>query len=284
MLKQRVITALALLAVFLPALFHPEPSVFAAVCLVLMAAGAWEWGRLNGCGFARAVALGVVCLVVCVALWSANALTRPLTALWTAAGIGWVLAGVLLLRRGVAAWSGIAPGIRIAAGLLVLVLAWLAIAQARMTGINFLLSAFTLVWAADIGAYFCGRAWGGRWIPVRLAPSVSPGKSWEGAIGGFLAVLVLGVAWVQADGRFGATTPSLYTLLWQQGPWVFLVSLTLLAAMSIMGDLVESLVKRAAGVKDSSGLLPGHGGVLDRIDALLPTLPAAMMLSRAFQP
>lgn len=284
MLKQRVLTAVALLAVFLPALFHSDPAVFAALSLVLIAAGAWEWGRLNGCGHRGALLLAVLCLALCAASWNAGWTGQRLDGVWMVAGFAWVMVCVLLLRSGVPVWHRIPQWLRLGAGVLALVLAWLALAQARSAGINFLLSLFALVWAADIAAYFCGRAWGGRWVRRRLAPEVSPGKSWEGAIGGLAGVLVLGLCWTQADRSFSLPVASVYTLLWQHGVLVWAASLAGLTAMSVMGDLVESLVKRAAGVKDSSGLLPGHGGVLDRVDALLPTLPAAMMLARALQP
>ena len=154
-------------------------------------------------------------------------------------------------------------------------LAWLALAQARTIGINFLLSVLCVVWVADIFAYFAGRAFGRR----KLAPGISPGKSWEGVWGGMAGVVVLAFAWVAADAQFQATVPSLYTRLAGAGGWLVLLAALFLAAMSVVGDLVESLIKRSAGAKDSSGLLPGHGGVLDRVDALLPTLPLAMMLA-----
>jgi phosphatidate cytidylyltransferase len=145
-------------------------------------------------------------------------------------------------------------------------------------GVNFLLSVLALVWVADIGAYFAGRAFGGRFTRNKLAASISPGKSWEGVWGGMLGVLLLALFWRYADAANGALVPSFYTHLGQKGMVFLLLSVLFMAAMSVVGDLIESLVKRSAGVKDSSALLPGHGGVLDRIDALLPTLPLAMML------
>ncbi|MGB7420341.1 MAG: phosphatidate cytidylyltransferase, partial [Comamonas sp.] len=148
-------------------------------------------------------------------------------------------------------------------------------ARARAVGINFLLSVLCLVWAADICAYFVGRAFGRR----KLAPAISPGKSWEGVWGGMAGVLVLALVWAWADGRWQASVPSLYTQLAGLGWLLALPALLFLTAMSVVGDLVESLVKRSAGAKDSSQLLPGHGGVLDRVDALLPTLPLALMIS-----
>jgi len=282
MLLQRVITALALLAVLLPALFWPSPIPFAVVVLVLLTAGAWEWGRLNGLARAGALACGAACLALCALAWQAGLVGRPLPVMWAGAGVLWVLGGAWVLRRGVGGWPHLARSLRVVVGVLLLWLAWLALAQARAIGINFLLSVFVLVWAADVAAYFAGRAFGLRLVSVRLAPAISPGKSWEGVWGGMLAVLAVALVWRQVDatwGQAGGWSASLYTRLGEQGPVLLVLSLLFLAAMSVVGDLVESLVKRAAGAKDSSGLLPGHGGVLDRVDALLPVLPLAMMLA-----
>jgi phosphatidate cytidylyltransferase len=278
MLKQRVITAVVLLAILLPALFWPSPVPFAVVTLVLIAAGAWEWGRLNGLGQAGALITAITCLVLCAASWYAGLLGRSLPVLWSIAGGLWVLMGALLLRAGVAGWPKIPQPVRLAGGVLVLWLAWLAVAQARTIGVNFLLSVLVLVWVADIFAYFAGRTFGLKFTKRKLAPAISPGKSWEGVWGGMAGVLVLAVAWTLADANLQARVPSLYARMAGQGWWLLLIAAIFLAAMSVVGDLAESLIKRSAGVKDSSNLLPGHGGVLDRVDALLPTLPLAMML------
>ena len=283
MLKQRVLTAVVLLAILLPALFWRTPLPFAFIALVLIAAAAWEFGRLNGCGPAGAIAMGAACVVLCGAAWSAGWLEQPLPLLWTLAGGAWVLAGAMLLRGGVKGWPGIPRVLRLAGGLAALWLAWLAVAQARVAGINFLLSVLLLVWVADIAAYFFGRTFGLKFTRSKLAPGISPGKSWEGVWGGMLGVLVLAFAWTAGDQRWSAQAPSLYTRLAGVGWWLVVAGVVFLAAMSVVGDLVESLVKRSAGAKDSSGLLPGHGGVLDRVDALLPTLPLAMMLA-SFSP
>ena len=279
MLKQRVITAIVLLAILLPALFHHRPEPFALVTLALVTAGAWEWARLNGLRAAGSVASGVLCLVICSLSWWAGWTTKSLGPLWLVAGGAWVLLGGGLLARGVTAWPAHPLALRWLGGLLALWVTWLAVVQARGMGINFLLSILCLVWMADIAAYFAGRAFGGRIAKVKLAPSISPGKSWEGVWGGMAGVLILGMAWVWLDQRLGLEVPSLYSRLWAMSALVLPLGAIFLAAMSVVGDLVESLIKRAAGVKDSSGLLPGHGGVLDRVDALLPTLPLAMMLS-----
>ena len=278
MLKQRIITALVLLAILLPALFYPSPVPFAAVVLVLMAGGAWEWGRLNGCDPLASVVLGAVCIALCAASWLLGLADQPLGPLWLAAGGFWVLGGAWLLHAGVPGWPRIPGPVRLVAGVLALWLAWLAVVQARTVGINFLLSVMTLVWMADIAAYFAGRTLGLRFTRSKLAPSISPGKSWEGVWGGVAGVLVLAVCWVVADARLQAPVASLYTRLATQGWWLLVLGALFMAAMSVVGDLIESLIKRSAGVKDSSNLLPGHGGVLDRVDALLPTLPLAMML------
>ena len=182
------------------------------------------------------------------------------------------------MRSGTAAWQALPRFARLAGGLLLLWAAWLAVMQARLIGVNFLLSVLVLVWAADIGAYFSGRALGGRFFANKLAPSISPGKTWEGVVGGVCAVLVIALVWIAADGQQAAQSASLYSRLYARGAPLLVVALGFLTAMSVVGDLVESLFKRSAGVKDSSNLLPGHGGVLDRVDALLPTLPLALML------
>ena len=285
MLKQRVITALVLLAILLPALFYPSPWPFAGVILVLMAAGAWEWGRLNGLGMAASLGLGGVCVLLCGASLALGwAQPVVLTPLWVVGGAAWVLVAVLLLRVGVPGWPRIALAVRIVSGVLALWLAWLAVVQARNVGINFLLSVLLLVWVADIFAYFAGRAFGLRFTKGRLAPSISPGKSWEGVWGGLVGVMAMAFVWVAADVHWQAAVPSFYTHMAQQGWWLLVIATLFMVAMSVSGDLVESLIKRSAGVKDSSGLLPGHGGVLDRVDALLPTLPLAMMLTSLTTP
>jgi phosphatidate cytidylyltransferase len=281
MLKQRVITALALLAILLPALFYPSAWPFATVALVLIAAAAWEWGRLNAAGPMRSGLMGVACGLACGLAWYAGWLTQPFPWLWGLTGAAWVLGGSYLLATGVPGWPKLPEPARWVIGWVALCLAWLAVAQARVIGINFLLSALVLVWVADIAAYFAGKAFGTRFFRRKLAPSISPGKSWEGALGGMLGVLILGVVWTQVEAAFGVAPAerSVYgQLAARHGFAVMLAGLVFLSAMSVVGDLVESLVKRSAGVKDSSALLPGHGGVLDRIDALLPVLPLAMML------
>ena len=280
MLKQRIITAIIMLAILLPALFYSTPTPFCAIALVLIAAAGWEWGRLNACSQVVSLLFGLLLAALCGLAWYAGLLGKPMPMLWILAGSAWVLAGSALLRIGVAGWSDIARPLRLVGGMAALWLAWLAVAQARVMGINFLLSVLLLVWVADIFAYAAGRTLGGRFTKNKLAPAISPGKSWEGVWGGVAGVVLLAMVWAWLE-RTGASalSGSLYARLWaQHGVLVMLLGVMFLAAMSVVGDLVESLVKRSAGAKDSSGLLPGHGGVLDRVDALLPAVPLAMML------
>ena len=275
MLIQRVITALVLLAILLPALFASNPIWFALLTLVMIAAAGWEWSRLNGRPGAPALAFGAVLAAACPATFYLVGFNVPAWCWWLAGGI-WVLGGVRALAAGVAGWPKLSPVLRLVLGAVLLWAAWLALIVARQRGINFLLSAMCLVWMADIAAYFAGKAFGKR----KLAPAISPGKSWEGAIGGLVGVIVLGFVWVHViDVRVPVDSASLYTVLVKRLGVVSLLALVFLSAMSVVGDLFESLVKRAAGAKDSSQLLPGHGGVLDRVDALLPVLPLALALT-----
>jgi phosphatidate cytidylyltransferase len=279
MLLTRVITALVLLALLLPALFAPTPWPFALLSLIVIAAAAWEWSRLNG--VTTIAAMGPAVLLALAGAWGvytgsvAAASTAPVSWWWAATAL-WVVGGAVALRGGPPAWPRWPAMLRLLLGLLLLWVGWLALAQARALSVNFVLSALCVVWMADIAAYAAGRAFGKR----KLAPSISPGKSWEGVIGGMVGVLLLGAVWtLWVDRALPVDGPSLFSHLRQQFGWFGLAASVLaLAALSIIGDLFESLVKRAAGAKDSSRLLPGHGGVLDRIDALLPVLPAAMAL------
>ena len=237
MLKQRIITALVLLLVLLPALFYPSPEPFSVLVLLLIAAGAWEWGRLNSCSQTVALLGALICLLLCGLSWSLGLLYRPVPMVWSVAGGLWVLLGGALLRKGPPFWPSIPPGLRWSAGLGALWVTWLAVVQARVIGINLLLSMLVLVWVADIAAYFAGKAFGGRFSAAKLAPSISPGKSWEGVWGGMLGVVALALAWRWAD-QVWQLPPSLYSRLGTQGVWFLLLSVLFLAAMSVVGDLV----------------------------------------------
>lgn len=274
MLRQRVLTAVMLLAVLLPALFARSPWPFALVTALAIAAAAWEWSRLNGAARAAlpvGLAVAGSCLAAAAAGWVQEA---PRWVWWSTVPL-WVLGGAWLLRAGTVGWPRLPVPLRVVAGSVALFLAWLALASARADGINYILSIFCLVWVADIAAYFGGRRFGRR----KLAPSISPGKSWEGVWSGMLGVLLLALLWLWIDRQGITDSRSVFSaFVAQRGPAVAVLCCVFLAGMSVVGDLVESLVKRTAGAKDSSSLLPGHGGVLDRIDALLPVFPLALAL------
>jgi phosphatidate cytidylyltransferase len=273
MLRQRVITALVLVALLLASLMTVQAWPFALLTLSLIAAAGWEWGRLNGADGALCIAMGAALALAGAAALLVGWTQHPPGALWWLGAALWVAGGSLALRQGVAAWSTLPKALRWGLGLLALWLTWMAIAHARVISINFMLSALCLVWMADVSAYFGGRAFG----KAKLAPSISPGKSWAGVWSGMVGVVVLAFFWIWLDTWASVDGPSLYTRLQTRlGSLGMLPALLILCALSVVGDLVESLVKRAAGAKDSSQLLPGHGGVLDRVDALLPVMPVAL--------
>lgn len=268
MLRTRIVTAVVLLAAFLGAVFLLPPLGWAVAAAGVAALAAWEWGGLLGFGAAARVVVGGAFLAVCLLLtglfpdavsgepgaaWALGRWFYPLSACF------WAGVVPLWLRR---RWSLGRPAVGLVVGAVVLLPTWLALTQLRALGAVGLLGIMAVVWIADIAAYFSGRAFGRR----KLAPSISPGKTWEGAIGATVAVLVYGF------GVIALRAPS-------HGFSAAIVALALVAltAVSIVGDLFESMLKRRAGIKDSSNLLPGHGGILDRIDSLTSTLPLAAL-------
>jgi len=273
-LKQRILTALVLLAVLLPALIVAQPWPFAVLTMAAMAIGGWEWARLNGAGslsIPLGAALAVACALALYAGWATNA---PRLAWWLAFAI-WVLGGTWVLRAGVAGWPRVPQALRWGIGLVALWTGWLALANAKAMGLNFILSVFFLVWSADVFAYFGGRALGKR----KLAPAISPGKSWAGVWSGMVGALLVATAWLAIDAAGSLGTESFYSIAANRFGFVGMaVIVVFLVAMSVVGDLFESLVKRSAGAKDSSKLLPGHGGILDRVDGVLPVFPIALAL------
>jgi phosphatidate cytidylyltransferase len=271
MLKTRVITAVVLLAVFLPVMLFAPVGAFGALIAFVLVFAAWEWARLlklNGAGPVVYALIAALALVASTRLGVGVSSPRPL---FQAAAVFWVLAGPFVLMRKPVLAHGAWRLFLLLAGVVAFVACWHALVAARLEGVSFVLSLLLVVWLADIGAYFAGKAFGKH----KLASTISPGKTWEGAAGGWLAVIVVAAAaWVTH-----AFEPTLFSELMQRlGVGRAFVALTVLVIFSVIGDLFESLMKRQAGMKDSSGLLPGHGGVLDRIDALLPVLPLALLL------
>ena len=221
------------------------------------------------------MAIGLSCFLACLITWWWMPVNLDGSFMGYGVPLIWIGGGYWMLRHGLVRWNALPRWFRCLVGVLVLWVTWLALFDAKKIGTNFTLSVLLLVWVADIAAYFAGRAFGRH----KLAPTISPGKSWEGVMGALIGVVALSQVWLMLDATWPDWSPSLYTRLHTQGDAFMLVALIFLTGMSVVGDLVESLVKRCAGVKDSSHLLPGHGGVLDRIDALLPTLPLALWLS-----
>lgn len=261
----RALTAAVLLAAFLAAVLFLERTAFAGVVAAIVALGAREWARLVGLPSGPALVYALACMLayamLAAWLWPLRPATLPLLAIWLLAALFWAAAVPAWFARGVCVVSRrwLLP-----AGFLVLVPSALAMAGSAP---GTLLALLGLVWIADTAAYLSGRACGRR----RLAPSISPGKTWEGVAGGILASLayaiILALWWPELGRRVtGAVWPA------------YLAGVVVLCATSILGDLFESAVKRQAGVKDSGALLPGHGGVLDRIDSATAVLPVGALL------
>src|SRR5574337_1320751 len=264
MLKARILTALCLLAAFLSALFLLSPQAWLVFAVLVAWIAAWEWGGLVGWSGVWRASYPVLAGILVAALGAVTGLASTgvarhpiLTGVYLASAAFWLAWVPLWLSR---KWriKRIAAGV--ATGLMVVVPASLALAHARQVSPAFLLACMAAVWLADIAAYFVGRAIGRH----KLAPAISPGKSWEGAIGGAVAVVAYGV-WLLLR-KAGLSLDGV-------GLAAAVVALLAFTAVSIEGDLFESLLKRQAGIKDSGTILPGHGGVLDRIDSLTSTLP-----------
>lgn len=257
MLKQRVITALWLLPLALFGFFGLSGWQFSLFVGLVIVLGAWEWAQLAGfkmqsgrMGFAAAT--GVIYSVLQVL----PGLSLPL--LWLALA-WWCLAALMVMRypESTRYWGGRWGSLFI--GWLILLPAGIGLLKLKAlpAGNLFILAIMMLVWTADVSAYFTGKAFGKR----KLAPDVSPGKSWAGLYGGLVSSLLVALGFA-----LYLSLPKLQLLL-------FLLACAVIVLFSVVGDLTESMFKRQAGVKDSSSLLPGHGGVLDRIDSLAAALP-----------
>lgn len=255
MLKTRVMTAIVLMIGFLSILLFASNKAWALLTLAATLVGIWEWANLIKLNqsqvkgyFLLAMLLGLGFVFV-----SDTYLSQPLEILamgvLAMAAIFWLLiAPVLLLKR----TNLLHPGIMSVLGLVLLFSTWLGLIGLHRISPWLLLAVLATVWIADTAAYFFGKRFG----RVKLAPNISPGKTWEGVAGALFAVMVYGIA---------------LCIIFDINLWL-IIGLWLIVVLSIMGDLFESLLKRQAGIKDSGQLLPGHGGVLDRIDGLIPSL------------
>ena len=268
MLKARVATAIVLLGVFLSALFMLPTRQFAILVGAVVAAGAFEWATLAKAAGRGSYFYATLCACLYAAVvWGAQAIdpSRPdVAGLYALAALFWILAVPLWLAYGLRFPS---RTIALAVGIVVVVPAGLSIVSLHSIAPQVLLMFLALVWVADIAAYFTGRAFGRH----KLAPAISPGKTWEGVAGALAATMLYAIVC--------ATISPLLVATIRGGLWVpYLGVAVVLCAISIVGDLFESSVKRQAAAKDSGTLLPGHGGVLDRIDSITSTLPVAALL------
>jgi len=261
----RALTAAVLLAALFAAVWLLDRNAFAVVVAAIVALGAREWARAAGFAVRPALAYAVFCtaaFAACVAgLQPLQPASMPLAAVWLVALVFWAAVVPAWLLRGLSPAAG---RVLLAAGVVVLVPSALAMVALRPDA---LLALLALVWIADTAAYLVGRACGRR----KLAPAISPGKTWEGVAGGTLASLayaIILVFWWPALGQ--RVTGALWL--------AYVAGVVILCATSILGDLFESALKRRAGVKDSGSLLPGHGGVLDRIDSATAVLPVGALL------
>lgn len=268
MLKQRIITGLILAPLVLCGVFLLEPMHFSWFFAFILAVAAWEWANLSS--LSNSVMRVTYGLFVATLIFT---VMPELSVTWvlTLSVMWWIIATTLVLSYPESSKLWRHPLVSGLLGLIVLLPMWKALVFIRestftpVEGFNpllIILYILLLVWSADVGAYFTGKAWG----KSKLAPNVSPGKSWAGAWGGVVATLILAMV-------------SAYLMNFSMWMTVQLLVITALTAcISIIGDLTESMFKRTRGVKDSSALLPGHGGVMDRIDSLLAAIPVFTFL------
>lgn len=255
MLKWRLAAAAVLIPVVGVWIWFSPTWLFGVLGALVMLYAGWEWSGLSGIqsSWGRGLYLFTLAVWLAIAWWALDYRAEALTGLFAVISLWWLLQVALRIYRAsvpLDRWSWLISG------WLAMVPAWLALVSLhrRQAGPALVLVLFLIIWAADSGAYFSGRAWG----RIRLAPKVSPGKTFEGLVGGLTlagCAGLVGVAWLHE--------PIL--------PFVILAVVT--ALFSVIGDLFESRLKRMAQVKDSGHLIPGHGGLLDRIDSLLAAAP-----------
>ncbi|BDW11166.1 phosphatidate cytidylyltransferase [Polynucleobacter sp. SHI8] len=278
MLKTRVITAVVLLSVFIPILLFSPTIILSLVVSIIISLASWEWGRFIWGVKSRLpifysvmIQALLVLLIYCIEGNNQNVITLfsylMLGILWVSM-IFWLIVVPFILSKKLQFSIKTNTPLLAIAGVIIFLSDWYAFMLLKDKGLWVLLSVLMIVWTADIGAYFVGKQIGKN----KLAPQLSPGKSIEGVIGGMLAVCILGCIFFSLN----ISSMNFFNVIGQQSSWIVLIPLCIfLAGMSVVGDLFESQLKRISGMKDSSGLLPGHGGVMDRLDALLPVLPIA---------
>jgi len=270
LLRTRVITAVAVLVVLLGMLFFAPPAAWSLFMLLVALVACWEWSRMSRLGSRGQSIYLFLSGALGAGFWlmyerdPSGSFAHAAARAFLCAAIFWIaFVPVWLARR-----ARPSPFACALAGWLVMWPTWFAFVALRDAGPWLLLAVAALVWIADIAAYFSGRAFGRR----KLAPAISPGKTWEGVYGALAGVAAYGIALAWISHVWPLPFSDLFVTESSVGIIAVMLALT---AVSIVGDLFESWMKRGAGLKDSSGLLPGHGGVLDRIDALTSTLPVA---------
>ena len=264
MLKQRILTALVLAPIMIGGIFYLPLGQFKLFIAAIVTLGAWEWANLSGIKMqvGRVAYAGIIAALIWLVEF--EGFVQEVDVLYLAFA-WWVLAFILVaLHPKLKSLWGSAP-VRLLMGLAILLPMWVGFVQIKSYPFNDYLIMYVMfvVWGADVGAYFAGRTFGKH----KLAPSVSPGKTWEGVYGGLLVTFLMALG----GGYLLESKAGLSLDLTQ---WVLLIVLTLaITFVSVVGDLIESMVKRHRGIKDSSHLLPGHGGVMDRIDSMTAALP-----------
>lgn len=268
MLKTRVLTAVVMLLILLPLLFWGTPPLVRVACVIIFAVASWECARLFDYATPSLIAFFWT-IVMTGIIWFGE--LADFMAIWVLSAVLVVCFFIPFLLFGLPRRKSVFNRLTSILYNIALLACFLAIMTFIQQSALYLLSVLSVVWLADTGAYFAGMVWGRH----HLAPRISPKKSWEGVIGGWLSVLIVALLVVQFD-MFHDTFFMDVAKRW--GSSGLIVVLTLLTATSVWGDLIESQLKRHVNLKDSSQLLPGHGGVLDRIDALVFTVPIAALI------
>jgi phosphatidate cytidylyltransferase len=264
MLIQRVLTTVALALLLAGLLYSSQPWVWPLFVLVTGVLASEEWAALQWRAWTLKVGYASFSgLIAALIISFPEAHSAALIPLFMISALFWlILVPVWLARQ----WTFQSHGLHALTGWLVIVPTMLAVHELKMQGVAILVLSMAVIWISDVSAYFVGRAFG----KTLLAPSISPGKTWEGVLGALLGVVCFGFV-LQGLSMFDAQLANLIST----AGWYWFPALMLLAILGIEGDLFESWLKRCAGVKDSGWILPGHGGVLDRIDALTAALPIA---------
>jgi phosphatidate cytidylyltransferase len=275
-MKTRILTALVLIPLTIAALFFLPPRAWGVLTLAIVIIAGSEWAGLGGygrwTGWLFLAGIFLICGALLFTPWAdfdavrgwPGALVVPIcgaaTLFWIAVAPAWLYFG----------WRVQSQIVLAVVGWLALTATWVAVVQLQTRSPALLLALMAIVWVADSAAYFAGRRFGKR----KLAPTISPGKTWEGVYGALVAVALYALALLAFAESAGYAAP-----IFPAGALAWVALVLALAGLSIVGDLFESQLKRHRGVKDSGKLLPGHGGILDRIDALLAALPPAALIS-----